>query len=113
MKIEGIKLLSYLTLPECIMYNYSMPIYEYKCEKCNKIFEIFQKVNDKPLKKCDCGSKVVRIFHPPGIVFKGSGFYSTDNRKKEKQKTRKSEKPKEKKDKKPKESKKKEKKGGD
>lgn len=60
-----------------------MPIYEYKCEKCEKIFELFQKVNDKPLKKCDCGGKVVRIFHPPGIVFKGSGFYTTDYKKKE------------------------------
>lgn len=60
-----------------------MPIYEYKCQKCNKIFELFQKVNDKPLKKCDCGGKVNRIFHPPGIVFKGSGFYTTDYRSKE------------------------------
>lgn len=60
-----------------------MPIYEYKCQKCEKIFELFQKMNDEPLKKCDCGGKVMRIFHPPGIVFKGSGFYTTDYKKKE------------------------------
>ena len=78
-----------------------MPIYEYKCEKCKKIFELFQKVADKPLHKCDCGGKAVRIFHPPGIVFKGSGFYTTDYKKTEKARTREAEKPKQKKENKP------------
>jgi putative FmdB family regulatory protein len=64
-----------------------MPIYEYKCTKCEKIFELFQKMNDEPLKKCDCGGKVMRVFHPPGIVFKGSGFYTTDYKNKETTKT--------------------------
>lgn len=71
-----------------------MPTYEYECDKCKKTFDIVQKMSDKPLIKCPtCGSKVGRIFHPVGIVFKGPGFHKTDYRKPE---------PKEKKEPKPK-----------
>lgn len=55
-----------------------MPIYSYKCSNCEKVFDKFEKPGcDKGI--CpECGSEALRIFSPVGIVFKGSGFYSTD-----------------------------------
>ncbi len=58
-----------------------MPIYEYKCPKCG-VVEVTQKVTDEPLKTCpNCGEPVKKLIaHSVGIVFKGSGFYTTDHR---------------------------------
>jgi putative FmdB family regulatory protein len=64
-----------------------MPTYEYKCLKCGHVFEVFQKITDKPLGVCPaCHKKKVKrlIGAGSGIIFKGSGFYSTDYRKKTK-----------------------------
>ncbi len=62
-----------------------MPIYEYKCTKCNKTFEMLQKATDLPLKKCpECGGKLKKIISPPAIQFKGSGWYITDYARKNK-----------------------------
>jgi putative FmdB family regulatory protein len=56
-----------------------MPLYEYKCSKCGSVFEIIQKVNEPPLKKClKCGAPVSKILSPPALQFKGSGWYITD-----------------------------------
>ena len=57
-----------------------MPTYDYKCLKCEKIFEIFQSMKDEPLKNCpDCNGKVKRLIGAgAGTIFKGSGFYQTD-----------------------------------
>ncbi|MEO0091240.1 MAG: zinc ribbon domain-containing protein [candidate division WOR-3 bacterium] len=57
-----------------------MPTYEYECETCHHKFEEFQKITDKPLKKCpQCGNKVRRLISAgAGLIFKGSGFYITD-----------------------------------
>jgi putative FmdB family regulatory protein len=58
-----------------------MPIYNYACLTCGLHFERRQHFNDPPLQQCPkCGGKVRRVFSPPAIVFKGSGFYVTDNR---------------------------------
>jgi putative FmdB family regulatory protein len=58
-----------------------MPTYGYRCEKNGHEFEVVQSFAEAPLKRCKiCGSKVSRIFYPVGIVFKGPGFYATDNR---------------------------------
>jgi putative FmdB family regulatory protein len=58
-----------------------MPTYTYRCQKCGHEFERFQSMSDEPVKRCEkCKSKVQRVFHPVGIVLKGSGFYKTDNR---------------------------------
>ena len=56
-----------------------MPTYEYKRED-GTTFEIFQGINDEPLKKCpDTGQKVKRIISGGGgVVYKGEGFYITD-----------------------------------
>ena len=61
-----------------------MTTYDYQCEKCEKIFEVFQSMNDKKLTKCpskSCGGKVQRLLGVgAGVIFKGSGFYETDYR---------------------------------
>ena len=61
-----------------------MPNYDYQCEKCGNISEVFQSMNDKKLTKCpdtSCGGKVSRLLGTgAGIIFKGSGFYGTDYR---------------------------------
>ncbi len=59
-----------------------MPIYTYRCENCGVQFERRQKFSDNPLKRCpECNKNELRkVYLPVGIVFKGSGFYSTDNR---------------------------------
>jgi putative FmdB family regulatory protein len=59
-----------------------MPIYTYRCENCGIQFERQQSFQDAPLKTCpECRKKALKkVIAPVGIVFKGSGFYSTDNR---------------------------------
>ena len=61
-----------------------MPTYEYRCLKCKKKFEKLQKITAAALKKCTtCGGKVERLISAgTGFIFKGSGFYSTDYKKK-------------------------------
>ncbi len=60
-----------------------MPTYEYSCQKCGKTFEVFQSMKDAPLEICTCGKKG-KVKRLPGvgagIIFKGSGFYETDYR---------------------------------
>ena len=60
-----------------------MPTYEYACTKCGHTFEAVQSMNDKPLSRCPvCKSAVRRVINGGiGVIFKGSGFYSTDNKK--------------------------------
>jgi putative FmdB family regulatory protein len=57
-----------------------MPTYEYECRSCKHTFEAFQSIKDEPIKKCPkCGKSVRRLFGGGmGIIFKGSGFYTTD-----------------------------------
>ena len=59
-----------------------MPIYVYHCDNCGVQFEKQQKFSDAPLIRCpECGKKSLRkVYSPVGIVFKGSGFYSTDHK---------------------------------
>ena len=58
-----------------------MPTYEYECTNCHRRYEVVQRFTDPPLETCEaCGGKLKRIYHPVGVVLKGSGFYSTDNR---------------------------------
>ncbi len=60
----------------------NMPTYEYKCEKCSHQFEAVQKMTEEPLKRCpNCRGKLVRLLFPAGIIFKGDGFYVTEQRK--------------------------------
>lgn len=61
-----------------------MPNYDYKCTHCGYQFEAFQQMSDRHLTKCPkCHKKVKRLISSgSGIIFKGSGFYATDYRKK-------------------------------
>ena len=56
-----------------------MPIYVYACTNCGERTEAKQSFDDPPLEVCPhCGGKLRKMYSPVGIVFKGSGFYSTD-----------------------------------
>ena len=56
-----------------------MPIYGYRCSNCGHEFEIQQRMSDEPLKVCPkCQGKLTKMLYPTGVIFKGSGFYSTD-----------------------------------
>lgn len=59
-----------------------MPIYTYRCESCGIQFDYRQSFNDQNLSVCpECDEESLhRVYRPVGIVFKGSGFYATDNR---------------------------------
>ncbi len=58
-----------------------MPTYEYRCDSCEKNFDVVQSFHDDALTACPtCGSPVRKVFGNVGIVFKGSGFYKTDSR---------------------------------
>ena len=56
-----------------------MPVYEYRCKSCGETHEIEHGFNDERPTKCPtCGGQLIRVFHPIGVVFKGSGFHKTD-----------------------------------
>lgn len=58
-----------------------MPIYEYECEQCGVRFEKTQRFTDPILTDCpECNGHIHRVMQPVGIIFKGSGFYVTDNK---------------------------------
>ena len=58
-----------------------MPIYGYECEECGHRFELYRSLSDPPLTDCpECGGKVRKLLYPVGVIFKGSGFYTTDYR---------------------------------
>ena len=58
-----------------------MPIYEYRCEVCDTEFERRQRFDDPPVAECPEGhGDVKRLISSAGIIFKGPGFYVTDNR---------------------------------
>ena len=57
-----------------------MPIYRYLCPKCNLQFELKQSFTDDSVVVCPkCQNGARRLFYPAPIIFKGSGFYVTDN----------------------------------
>jgi len=59
-----------------------MPTYEYECGSCHHRFERKQRFDEEPVAMCPkCGGKARRVIHSTPIIFKGSGFYTTDNRK--------------------------------
>lgn len=54
-----------------------MPIYEYRCAKCGKVFEALQKFSDAPLKRHkDCGGSVTRLVSTSSFQLKGGGWYA-------------------------------------
>ena len=58
-----------------------MPLYAYRCKACNHEFEKHQRMSEDPLTDCPvCGGQIRRVINSVGIVFRGSGFYVTDNK---------------------------------
>lgn len=58
-----------------------MPLYTYRCNENDHEFQVRQRMMDDPLTECPvCGGPVRRVVSSVGVVFKGSGFYVTDNR---------------------------------
>ena len=56
-----------------------MPIYEYKCRKCGKQYELFQNITDPVVKACKfCKGPVNKLISMSSFHLKGSGWYVTD-----------------------------------
>jgi putative FmdB family regulatory protein len=56
-----------------------MPFYEYECTKCNHHTEIFQRISDKPVTRCEkCKGRMKRLISQSSFHLKGSGWYVTD-----------------------------------
>lgn len=56
-----------------------MPIYEFRCKKCNSQTEVLQKLSDKPPTRCKkCGGRLEKQFSRTAVQFKGEGWYVTD-----------------------------------
>ena len=59
-----------------------MPTYEYECGSCHFRFERKQRFDEEPVAICPkCQGKARRVIHSVPVIFKGSGFYTTDSRK--------------------------------
>lgn len=53
-----------------------MPIYEYECSVCDKVFEVQQRISDDPLSECpDCGGSVKKLVSMSAFHLKGGGWY--------------------------------------
>jgi putative FmdB family regulatory protein len=64
-----------------------VPIYGYRCSSCGHQFEIQQRMSDEALQVCPkCQGKLTKMLYPTGVIFKGSGYYTTDYRAPEKAK---------------------------
>jgi putative FmdB family regulatory protein len=60
-----------------------MPLYAYRCKECGHEFEEHQRMSEDPLTECPvCQGSIRRVINSVGVVFKGSGFYVTDNKSK-------------------------------
>jgi len=71
--------------PGALHYNGGMPIYTYQCALCGEKKEVARSyyLGDVIEPKCDrCGIEMMRVYEAPAVVYKGSGFYSTDKDKK-------------------------------
>ena len=54
-----------------------MPIYEYRCRACNKVFEVIQRFGDRTLRKCtECGGRLDKLVSRTAFQFKGGGWYA-------------------------------------
>ena len=56
-----------------------MPTYGYRCGSCGHEFEILQRITAEPLTTCPkCGGTLSKMVYPAGVIFTGSGYYTTD-----------------------------------
>jgi putative FmdB family regulatory protein len=58
----------------------TLPVYVYRCADCGSQFETKQSFSEAPLSECEsCGGRLRKVFQPTTVIYKGSGFYSTDH----------------------------------
>jgi putative FmdB family regulatory protein len=58
-----------------------VPTYDYQCRSCGAVTEVIHSMQEEGPTSCAvCGGELRRVLYPAGIIFKGSGFYSTDSR---------------------------------
>ena len=70
-----------------------MPTYEYQCEKCQREFEVRQRITEAPLTACEvCGGRVKRLLSSAPFILKGEGWYVTDYPSESRKKAREAEK---------------------
>lgn len=56
-----------------------MPIYEYRCLKCEQVHEVMQKFSDEPMSTCpSCGGQLKKLISNSSFILKGTGWYKTD-----------------------------------
>lgn len=56
-----------------------MPLYDYRCQTCDHVFEVRQSFSSEPVATCpSCNNGAQRVIHSVPVVFKGSGFYVND-----------------------------------
>jgi putative FmdB family regulatory protein len=58
-----------------------VPTYDYQCRQCGHTIEVIHSMQESGPQRCErCGGELRRVLFPAGIIFKGSGFYTTDSR---------------------------------
>jgi putative FmdB family regulatory protein len=71
-----------------------VPTYEYQCEKCQRVFEVRQRITEPALTTCEvCGGHVKRLLSPAPFILKGEGWYVTDYPSEARKKAKEAEKP--------------------
>jgi len=56
-----------------------VPTYDYRCDRCERTFEVRQRISEAPLTACDrCGGPIHRLLAPAPFILKGGGWYVTD-----------------------------------
>src|SRR2546425_9246110 len=82
------------TLDPPIYLSIIVPTYEYQCEKCQRVFEIRQRITEPALTTCEvCGGHVKRLLSPAPFILKGEGWYVTDYPSEARKKAKEAEKP--------------------
>jgi len=71
-----------------------VPTYEYQCEKCQRVFEVRQRITEPALTTCEvCGGHIKRLLFPAPFILKGEGWYVTDYPSEARKKAKEAEKP--------------------
>src|SRR5256712_7450629 len=82
------------TLDPPIYLSIIVPTYEYQCEKCQRVFEIRQRITEPALTICEvCGGHVKRLLSSAPFILKGEGWYVTDYPSESRKKAKEAEKP--------------------
>jgi putative FmdB family regulatory protein len=57
----------------------AVPTYDYRCDRCERTYEVRQRISAEPLTTCDrCGGPIRRLLSAAPFILKGGGWYVTD-----------------------------------